>query len=109
MSPGAPGRRRATIGALLVVIAFGGAWLYSLLKDGQSVVQTPVSIDIDRLTRVLAGDERFVNVDMQVGPDGTTVLVSGEVRDAAALAALRAKVEAAALSSAVEWHVEVVR
>lgn len=97
------------IGALLVVIAFGGAWLYYVMQDGRTVAQTPVSADIDRLTRALAGDARFVNVDLQVGPDGATVLVSGEVPDAAAFAALRVTADEAALASALEWYVEVVK
>lgn len=96
------------VGVLALVIVGGGVWILAGLRSRPQVVTTPIHLDLDRVRATVHADNGFVNVDIQVAPDGKTLLVAGEVPSEAQRSELQRMIEAMAIGSPIEWRVEVI-
>ncbi len=108
-APSGRSRRLALVGGLALVILTTGVWLYFTTRKTDTVLQAPIYREMERAVSAVRTDERFINVDVEVEPDEKSLVIVGEVAEAAIRDELKRKLEDLGLEATMEWRVEVVK
>jgi hypothetical protein len=102
-------RRVTLISGLALIIVAAGVWLYFTTRSTEVVLRSPVYREMERAIAAVRLDDRLINVDIEVGPGEKSLVIVGEVAEAATRDELKRKLVDLGLESTLEWRVEVVK